>query len=118
MELNPPGECRMPMLVRRELFRFISLVLITALPALCWSSLAADPAPAPSSPSASSRIVDGALQDASDFPSVGLIVDTAQTFSCTGTLIDANHVLTAAHCGVDESTNKALPGNGLNFRIG
>ena len=93
--------------------RFAPGAAALVLLSVCLGIHAADPAP-----SAAPRIVDGTLQPVSSFPSVGVIDDNAHTFSCTGTLIDATHVLTAAHCSVDETTNLPLAGNGLEFILG
>jgi hypothetical protein len=50
------------------------------------------------------RIVNG--DPTSDFPSVGM-VGSGSSFNCTGTLIDDNWVLTAAHCVASYGPTKA-----------
>jgi hypothetical protein len=97
---------------RSNTVRLAFFVFTFALTA-CVCCRAADPAP-----SAGSRIVDGTLQPVSNFPSVGMLEDVGHSFSCTGTLIDPTHVLTAAHCGVNESNNVPLPATGLVFTVG
>ena len=58
--------------------------------------------------SPSSAIVGGTAAAPGEFPSVAKIVFGA--FSCTGTLIDATHVLTAGHCGsVTGATEFGIP---------
>jgi V8-like Glu-specific endopeptidase len=52
------------------------------------------------------RIIDGTNVPASQFPTVGIISDAADTFICTGTLIAPHFVLTAAHCAVSETTGQ------------
>lgn len=64
------------------------------------------------------RIVDGVPVPVSDFPSVGLIEDSTHAFSCTGTLIDPTHVLTAGHCAMDESTGLPLANDAGRFILG
>jgi hypothetical protein len=63
------------------------------------------------------RIVGGTLVPASDFPSVGIIFDSSGTFSCSGTLIDPTHVLTAGHCATDMNTGKPLPDLNGRFEL-
>jgi PKD repeat protein len=65
----------------------------------------------------SSRIVGGTLVPASDFPSVGIVFDSTGMFTCTGTLLDATHVLTAGHCATDMDTGKPLPDANGRFAL-
>lgn len=67
---------------------------------------------------ASPRIVKGELASASEFPYVVGIVTTLQVdgesywYYCTGTIIAANKVLTAAHCVTDgPGTTRVIAGN-------
>ena len=64
------------------------------------------------------RIVDGTPQPVSAFPTVGVIEDDTHSFSCTGTLIDPTHVLTAGHCATDEATGKAIADDAGRFTLG
>src|SRR5437016_5174301 len=88
-------------------------LILSALIAL--ETLAADNAPI--APTASSRIVGGTLVSASTFPSVGLVFDSSGSFTCSGTLIDATHVLTAGHCATDMMSGKPLPDANGRFSI-
>jgi hypothetical protein len=58
-----------------------------------------------------SRIIDGTLVPVSQYPYVAQIV--AGDFTCTGTLVASQYVLTAAHCFYDE--NNRLQTNLSNY---
>jgi hypothetical protein len=83
-------------------------VLLTALAQI--STTAAD--------SVAPRIVEGMPVPTSKFPTVGIVEDNTHAFSCTGTLIDPTHVLTAGHCAMDESTGLPLAQDAGRFMLG
>ena len=60
--------------------------------------------------SPSSAVVGGSDAGPGEFPSVAEI--TFGAFGCTGTLIDATHVLSAGHCGSATGAAVASPSAG------
>ncbi len=65
------------------------------------------------------RIIDGTNVPDSQFPTVGIISDSANSFICTGTLIAPHFVLTAAHCSVNGTTGMIDIGQtGGRFKLG
>ncbi len=92
----------------RTAFKFSVIAIFACF--TCWTR-AEDAAVAP-------RIVDGTPQPVSAFPAVGVIEDDTHSFTCTGTLIDPTHVLTAGHCATDEATGKPVADGAGRFTIG
>lgn len=71
---------------------------------------------APAALGASPRIVGGSLVDApSSAPSTAFVfIDSASEIGlCSGSIIDATHILTAAHCAVDEQGHPWAPSDML-----
>ncbi len=72
-----------------------------------------------SAPSAREAIVGGAAADQQHYAYAAFIVwfdaDGSPQYACSGTVISANVVLTAAHCVLDETTRQPLAADG--FRV-
>jgi len=65
----------------------------------------------PSTKASSSPIIGGTLVTANEFPTVVALESSPGNWFCTGTLIDKNWVLTAAHC------IQGAPNGGVKIRI-
>jgi secreted trypsin-like serine protease len=80
--------------------------------ALAGLALFAPAAVAKGTDTARTSVIGGALAAPGDFPSMAFILATDETgkgFSCSGTVVSPNVVLTAGHCVQDLSTGKITP---------
>ena len=80
------------MISRMKLKFLISLLLVSLFPLLAFAERG----------EVHKRIIDGSLRPATDFPMVAKLYIGDSI--CTGTLVGARHVLTAAHCFYDDDS--------------
>ncbi len=88
------------------------MALLAARIAALFVTSAAVAAAAPAAHGASNRIVGGQIVDApSSAPFTALIIAASGSASslCTGSVIDATHLLTAAHCAVNDQGQAFAP---------
>lgn len=64
------------------------------------------------------RIIDGTNVPNSQFPTVGLMTDANQSFTCTATLIAPRFILTAAHCVVNGRGQQDLVPSDMRIQFG